>query len=378
MLILLRFLSCARPLAARAHLLTAGLALAGAAGLPQAVAQDVRPTVAAPSNPPATASTVAQPATEAVRALQVVLLLPLENAILRRAATSVRDGAAAVFATRKREVNLRDCSYAADGVAAAYARCVDERVDWVIGPLGRIDVAALALAKLPAMRPTLMLSPLGTVPPHPLAVLAPELEAEGEAIAQQAVEDACRRPVLIEASGALAGRVNVAITAYWRERIATPLTQHRLGNRDSWRRVTEGWRRDNVDCVLFAGGGSVLVELRPYLRGIAIYTTSASYESELERTTDWTGVRIADAPWLIDAERAEFAAFMPAVATSPTLSRLYALGVDAARLVLAAGRDTLPPAFDGAIGQLVLKDAQYRRQPMIGEFRERNLVKVGP
>lgn len=325
--------------------------------------------------------TVAQASPDAPRALRVVLLLPLDSAMLRRAATTVRDGASAVFGTRKAEVNVSECGYGTEGsngVAAAYARCVDASVDWVIGPLGRSDVTALALAKLPMLRPTLMLSPLGTAPPQPLAVLAPDLESEAEAIAQQATEDACRKPLLAEASGALAGRVGVAISGYWRERVATPLQQASLGSRDSWRRVAEGWRKDNVDCVLFAGGGAVLSELRPYLRGMVIYATSASYEAPLDRTLDWTGVRIADAPWVVDSERAEFVPFAPTEPLSPTLARLYALGVDAARLTLSAGRSELPSSFDGAIGQLTLKDAQYRRQPMIGEFRERALVKVGP
>jgi uncharacterized protein len=244
--------------------------------------------------------------------------------------------------------------------------------------VGRSDVATLALAKMPALRPTLMLSPLGTVPPQSMAVLSPDLEVEGETIAQQAVEDACRAPVLVEASGALASRVGVSIVAYWRGRVATPLAQATLGSRESWRRMADGWRRENVDCILFAGGAAALSELRPYLRGMTVYVTSASYESTLERTADWTGVRIADAPWLVDAERAEFAIYAPSETVSPTLSRLYALGVDAARLAIAAGRDSLPPTFDGAIGQLTLKDGQYRRQPMVGEFRERLLVKVGP
>ena len=334
-----------------------------------------------PIEPPTrTVTQAAAEPSDASRALRVVLLLPLESTLLRRAAISVRDGAAAVFATRKSDVSVRECGYSGDGVVAAYSRCVDEQVDWVIGPLGRSDVTTLALAKVPSLRPTLMLSPLGTVPPQSMAVLAPDLESEGEAIAQQAVEDACRRPLLVEAGGAMAGRVSVAIMSYWRGRIATPLLQAGLGSRDSWRRLTDGWRRDNVDCILFAGGASALSELRPFLRNIALYVTSASYEFALERTADWTGVRIADAPWLIDAERGEFAAYVATdVSTpSPTLARLYALGVDAARLVIAAGRDTLPSTFDGAIGQLTLKDAQYRRQPMIGEFRERSLVKVGP
>ena len=315
---------------------------------------------------------------DASSTLRVVLLLPLESAMLRRAAISVRDGANAVLTTRKADVSVRECSYSSDGVVAAYSRCVDDKVDWVIGPLGRSDVTTLALAKVPALRPTLMLSPLGTVPPQPMAVLSPDLESEGETIAQQAVEDACRRPVLVEASGALANRVSISILSFWRDRVATPLMQTTLGTRDSWRRLADGWRRDNVDCVLFAGGASALSELRPYLRNMTIYVTSASYELTLERTADWTGVRIADSPWLVDAERAEFAAYVPAEAPSPTLARLYALGVDAARLAIAAGRDSLPPTFDGAIGQLTLKDGQYRRQPMVGEFRERNLVKVGP
>jgi outer membrane PBP1 activator LpoA protein len=209
-------------------------------------------------------------------------------------------------------------------------------------------------------------------------VLAPELEAEGEAIAQQAVDDACRKPVLVEAGGALATRVAIAISGFWRERVATPLSQASLGPRDGWRKLADGWRRDNVDCVLFAGGGAALAELRPYLRGVVIYATSASYEAALERTMDWTGVRIADSPWVIDSERADYAAWAPAEPLSPTLARLYALGIDAARLTIAAGRDELPSDFDGTIGQLRLREAQYRRTPMIGEFRERNLIKVGP
>lgn len=342
-----------------------------------AAAQNTRPdtTVSAPPR------TVAQAAPDAPRTLRVVLLLPLDSAMLKRAAITVRDGANAVFASRKAEVTVSECSYGADNagsVAAAYERCVDANVDWVIGPLGRSDVTALALAKLPVLRPTLMLSPLGTTPPTPLAVLAPDLESEAEAIAQQATEDACRKPLLAEAGGPLAGRVAVAISSFWRERVATPLQQTTLGSRDSWRRAADGWRRDNIDCVLFAGGGAVLSELRPYLRGMVIYATSASYEAPLERTLDWTGVRIADAPWLVDGDRAEFAPLAPAEPLSPTLARLYALGIDAARLVLSAGHSDLPSSFAGAIGQLKLRDAQYRRQPMIGEFRERALVKVGP
>ena len=337
-------------------------------------AQTLAPGVTAADLP----RTLAQAPDPKAQTLRIVVLLPLDNAQLRRAASVVRDGVNAVFATRKAEINAVECAYAVDAVVQAYVRCVTPDTDWVIGPLGRTDVTALALAKLQSPKPTLMLSPLGTVPPQPMTVLSPDLESEAEAIAQQASDDACRKPVLAEAAGAMSSRVSVAITAYWRERSVTPLPTINAANRDGWRRAAEKWRNDNVDCVLFAGGGAVLTELRPYLRGMAVYVTSTSFETALDRTVDWTGIRIADSPWLVDAERAEYLAYAPTAALSPTLSRLYALGVDAARLVIAAGRDALPVSFDGAIGQLTLKDSQYRRQPIIGEFRERALVKVGP
>ena len=357
--------------------------LALLSGAASAQSGERRERVIASESPARTvAQTVA--ATDASNArLRVVLLLPLDNALLKRAAATVRDGANVVFATRKNEVMVTECAYGASGgsgaesVVAAYERCVDARTDWVIGPLGRADVTALALAKLAVARPTLMLSSLGTVPPNTMAVLAPDLESEGEAIAQQAMSDACRAPMLVEGSGALSARVAVAVAGFWRDQNAIKLRQATLGDRGSWRKAADGWRRDNVDCVIFAGAGPVLSELRPYLRGMSIYMTSASYEVAPDRTTDWTGLRIADAPWLVDAEREEFVSYAPTEKLSPTLARLYALGVDAARLVSAAARDALPRSFDGAIGQLTLKDGQYRRQPMVGEFRDRVLVKLG-
>ena len=349
-------------------------------------AQSLAPSVSAASlsrtlaqAPNSTASTASGASTaQTTQTLRVVLLLPLDNAQLRRAASVVRDGVNAVFATRKAEVNVVECAYGMDAVVQAYGRCVTPDTAWVIGPLGRTDVMSLALAKLESPKPTLMLSPLGTVPPQPMTLLSPDLESEAEAIAQQAADDACRKPVLAEASGAMSSRVSVAITVYWRERSVTPLPTVSVIGRDGARRAADKWRSDGVDCVLFAGGGAALTELRPFLRNMAVYVTSASFETALDRTVDWTGIRIADSPWVIDAERAEFLPYAPSAVLSPTLSRLYALGVDAARLVVAAGRDPLPVAFDGAIGQLTLKDSQYRRQPIIGEFRERALVKVGP
>jgi uncharacterized protein len=349
-------------------------------------------TMFAAAQTPATTPTLAAPAANAPKPvnavpvasdaprtgpLNVVMLLPLDHPLLKRAAMAVRDGIRASVIPTTNPVTLSECAYGQDGVVAAYQRCVTATTDWVIGPLGRNDVAALATAKLELRAPTLLLSPLGSAPIAPFAALAPELESEAEAIARQAGDDACRKPVLVDAGGPIAARISVAISALWKTTNAIPMISYEVNSRDRWQRVTEQWRRDGVDCVLFAGNGASLVELRPYLRGMSTYITSASFEVALERTVDWTGVRIADSPWLLDATNEDLAGIARPENMSPTLARLFALGIDALRLTLAAGRAELPQRFDGAIGALQLKDGQYHRTPMIGEFRGRDPARLG-
>ena len=83
-------------------------------------------------------------------------------------------------------------------------------------------------------------------------------------------------------------------------------------------------------------------------------------------------------PFVVDSESAQWERYTPADIASPTLLRLHALGVDAARLVLAASGTDAPDRLEGAIGRLELRDRQYRRTPAVGEFRERRLVRLGP
>ena len=50
---------------------------------------------------------------------------------------------------------------------------------------------------------------------------------------QQAGEDACRKPLVVEAAGPIANRVAVAMYAAWRERNAIAIQQTRLGGRET-------------------------------------------------------------------------------------------------------------------------------------------------
>lgn len=337
------------------------------------------------------------------KASVVIVLLPSEQPLLRRAAQTVRDGVRAVAAKAGSTIELRDCAYGAEGAHAAYRRCVtpDSEIAAVIGPLGRSEVTNLLAQPLEHSRPTLMLSPSGVTPPESFYVLAPDLESEAERAAKQALEDACIKPMIVEAGGALASRISTAFSAHFRASgAATIPRQSELAPRARWVAVTEQWRRDGIDCVLFAGNGAQLGEFRPFLRNMAVYATSASFEAELENTADWTGVRIADAPFVLEPGRSDYAQFATTEPLTPTLARLYALGIDAARLVLDAvlvdrmrtadgARAPMPErdaartplllanSFDGAIGRLSLQGRQFVRTPAVGEFRGRTPQPLG-
>ncbi|TAG81350.1 MAG: hypothetical protein EAZ24_04420 [Burkholderiales bacterium] len=358
---------------------------------------------AAPESKPQAAATKIAPEPLPNKASLVIVLLPSEQPLLRRAAQTVRDGVRAVAAKAGNTIELRDCPYGAEGAHAAYRRCVtpEAQVAAVIGPLGRSEVTNLLAQPLEHTRPTLMLSPSGVTPPESFYVLAPDLESEADRVAKQALEDACTKPMIVDAGGALASRISTAFSAHFRSSGAATLPrQSELAPRARWVSVTEQWRREGIDCVLFAGNGTQLSEFRPFLRNIVVYATSASFEAELESTVDWTGVRIADAPFVLEPSRSDYAQFATTEPLTPTLARLYALGIDAARLVFDAvlmdrmrivdgarapmptddpARSTLGLAnsFDGAIGRLNLQERQFVRTPAIGEFRGRTPQPLG-
>jgi outer membrane PBP1 activator LpoA protein len=364
-------------------------------------------TEVAAQTPQATSNAANANAVATTKIKRIVLLLPTEQPMLRRAALAVRDGIRAAATNTGEAVELRDCSYGADSVVAAYRRCVVEETDAVIGPLGRSEVAALvgAHANLALVKPTLMLSPLEATPPKDFLLIAPDLESEAQAIARQSLEDACRKPLLVEMPGQIHSRVAATILRHYKSiGVATPLAQQELGTRESWQKRAEVWRRDAVDCVLFAGSGAMVYELRPYLRGATLYITSSGYETALDDWVDWSGIRIADAPFVLDRGRADFVGIAPPEITSPTLLRLFALGLDAARLVVSGinrrdpnseeallalrdpkegrGDGTEAPfkpiqSFEGAIGTLALQDGRYLRTPAVGEFRGRTPVLRG-
>jgi len=109
-----------------------------ARGLPLPHGQDSMPVAGSPMRPPADEDGYRPP-------LKIALLLPTTGPVAA-AGSAVRDGfMAAYFAESRRrpEVQVYDSSESAGGAVGAYRKAVADGADFVVGPLGREQVAAL-------------------------------------------------------------------------------------------------------------------------------------------------------------------------------------------------------------------------------------------
>jgi hypothetical protein len=138
-----------------------------------------------------------------------------------------------------------------------------------------------------------------------------------------------------------------------------------------------------ADMIFLAANAPQAQGIRPWLdAAIPTYGTSHLYDGAAKsiQNQDMLAVHFVDAPWLVEPDSPEFVTLRP---TEPLSSaeqqRLYALGLDAFRLV--AVLDNAPAAgklvLDGATGNIIMQEnntltreltpAQFRREGVASE-----------
>lgn len=329
----------------------------------------------------------------------IALLLPLAGPYAA-SADAVRDGFFAAWygardpAAAQPVVRVYDSGATADTLMAAYRQALDDGAEFVVGPLRKEDVTALADQGRPAV-PVLALNYLdpGKAPPFNFFQwgLAPEDEARQAA--ERAIMDQQYRAVALVPEGewgqrvlgafrerlqALGGavvgeRAYVAAEQDYSEPIREVLAlnqseeRHRaltavLGEKTQF----QPRRREDVDLVFIAARPEQARLLGPQLRfhrtgDLPIYATSLVYEGDAP-AADLNGLRFCDMPWMISPDgdlskqRAELQALFPARPREYT--RLLALGHDAYTLVRLIDRGTLAAGtfFPAASGTLALRE----------------------
>ncbi len=355
---------------------------------------------------PATAQTIPQGAPTVAGALdypnQIALLLPLSGR-QQAAGIAVRDGfLAAVLAqdaTHRANVNVYDS--AALGATAAYARAVAEGAQFVVGPLTKEEVQAVADSGAVSV-PSLALNylPENALPPGLLFQFALDPEDEARQVARRAIADGRTHGVALvpdndwgqrllrafDAEFAVAGGTLVGRTLYdtAARDYSLPITRlllidqsraraNALATALGTRFEFEPRARSDVQFVFIGAQPLQGRSLRPALKfhlsqDLPVYATSDVFEPDSNANTDLDGVIFPDMPWIISPDAAANDLRMTLASYWPNRSRgrgrLYAFGFDAFHLipVLRSTRPTAIP-IGGMTGRLLVDDrGRVRRE----------------
>lgn len=327
--------------------------------------------------------------------LRIALLLPLQSATLGDAAAAVRDGVMAAWELEPDNISITaiDTGDVAQDVLYRYAQAVQQH-DAVIGPLSRSAVTTLAASAL-VSKPTVVLNyPEGhgsadasTLPPLMLA-MGLSLEDEARQLARRA---AANLPVsIVSTATPWQQRVAAAFAAQW-QADGHPALRAELGTPDGELSDSEilqwyaGLRSQRPGLLFSAMGAeqtrhllAVLAEADagepdPLLPTLQIYGTSALNTGQPLPTLN--GVRLLDLPWRLQPDHAAVMSYpRPTPSAGADLERLYALGIDAYRVLRAISR--APDGairLDGVTGQLRVDfghgPAQFERSEPAAEYR---------
>jgi uncharacterized protein len=331
---------------------------------------------------------------------QIALVLPLSG----RNATSgiaVRDGFMAALlqqeSARRPQLNVYDS--ATIGATTAYQRAVAEGAQFIIGPLMKDDVTALAASNEVSVL-TLALNQVADESASTPALMfqfALDPEEEARQVAQRVAADGRMRGLVLLPNDDWGQRVFRAFDSELKtlggtiagmrfydtasRDYSTPITQlllvdesraraNALSSIIGQRLEFEPRRRGDVQFIFMGAFPSQGRSLRPALRfhlagDLPVYSTSHIFEPDTQANNDLNGVLFPHMPLVISPDsvstdlRTTLSKYWPARARSN--SRLYAFGFDAYRLVplLKAGKFGSSNAVPGMTGLLSV-DAKGR------------------
>jgi outer membrane PBP1 activator LpoA protein len=330
---------------------------------------------------------------------RLALLLPL-NGKLSNAASAIRDGVFAAWydtpaAGNRPSIQVYDSGVTAEDTVTAYQQAVTDGAQFIIGPLRKDSVHALAtLPQLAA--PVLALNQIEDTALFNTALyqfgLAPEDEARE--VARLAWREGFTRTIALLPDTDRGERVYAAFAAEWQllggeileaERYDNARTDHGkiissvLNLEDSKARQQqlsrhlgtklefEPRRRQDVDFVFLVASSRQARLIRPQLRfyrasSLPVYTTSRVYSGmpDANKDADMNGIIFCDMPWTLESGGSSDHLQQTINASWPgnasRYRRLYALGIDAYRLTPYLGElgNNMFGAYHGVTGNLSL------------------------
>jgi uncharacterized protein len=304
----------------------------------------------------------------------IALLLPLKSAVFGSAADVVQQGFMAAVSLKKGGLPIRAYPDIDENgnIIATYRQAIANGARAVVGPLTRNGVAALAAESYIPI-PTLALNVVESQPAQQLYFFGMAAEAEARQVAQLASRQGLHQAIVIATRAQLSQRLQLAFEEEWHSSGGAILREIEFNDDpESFADITE-----TPDMMIFLATNAEKARLiRPYLSNkLPIYSTSQIFTGNDNTLTnyDLNGIRFIDVPWLLQPDH-------PAVMIYPRAStplsadseRLYALGIDAYRLVqlLLANKIATALPLDGVSGNIQLHGHVFTREPIPAVFQQ--------
>jgi outer membrane PBP1 activator LpoA protein len=267
----------------------------------------------------------------------------------------------------------------AQSVMPAYRVALASGARAAVGPLTRSSVAALAASKAVAI-PTLALNvPEGALPlPPNLHALSLSIEGEARQVARLAALEGRAHAVTVVGESMLSRRIQQAfLDEFVRSGGRHVAAQGYSSDVAQLARIGQEVARSGADMAFLALDFPRGRTVRPYLSALPVYATSHIHPGSagLLSGHELAHVRFVDMPWVLQPDHPAVMIYRQhALQADLDLERLYALGIDAFRIVrgLLDGR---PLALDGVTGRLTPgRDRIYMRELTRAQFVDGKLV----
>ncbi|WP_297323873.1 penicillin-binding protein activator [Nitrosomonas sp.] len=311
----------------------------------------------------------------------IALLLPLESPSFGEAANIVKEGF--VTATMREQplpfvIRLYATTDDPLDIFITYQQAVAAGAVFVVGPLTRDGVSAMASSKILEV-PTLALNTVdnSVTLPSKLYLFGLQMETEASQIAKLALTSGKNRAIIISDDGALSKRLQAAFTEHWQSESGKTVELLRYmedpAKLQQLRSLTTG--QDHL--IFLALDAAKSRTLRAYLDpDVPVYATSQVFtgDDNFLLNNDLNGIQFVDMPWLLQPDHPAVMAYRHTDKTRSTdMKRLYALGIDAFRLMthLLQPQSVYDIAFDGVTGYIrFVPPNQFIREPVAAQFEQ--------
>lgn len=293
----------------------------------------------------------------------IALILPLSSQALSKAAEAARAGflAAADFSGKEQfEARVYLAEDEAASTAAMYRKAAADGAVAIVGGLTRDGAATVSRES--SYLPTLALNmPSDSARDHAnnFFYISLSLDWDARLAARAAAGEGFRNAAIVHSNTALAKRIQDAFEKEWIKQGGTIAARIVFsGNLSDGPKLKAAMGKSDAakaDVVFLAADMPVARFARPYLpQGLPVFATAQTFDPRADtvENLDLDSVKYPEIPWFVERDHSAVMVYPRPQEAMPTeYERLYALGIDAWRIIFAlvSSAPSAPAAEKGVV-----------------------------